>query len=759
MPRLVIQMNLRSLQLLFFKLRRIWPQLVGLLLIVGIAWGGLLAFWPKDTPIPLVDRSVWRIEGQFFRFPLELASHLDIPKQFLEDERLVLWRSWSPETMGTIGTVRTALFQPPSFLAVPFYGFPAERPGNRIFLRCVDTNALIDIAVLRTNTQWATAYVHIPTGFCPGKVELVATAGDRSFYVGVGTPFAVDAVWFYAHSTFLPKLLVVVVTWAIFCFLILALGYCSSAYLQTDTLIAGFVMVGVVGMIVFIVFHFSPGWGSRFVWALMVGAFCITAAIWLLDRVSLTLILRRAAPTALLWLAVSIAYAAFVSAPDNGGGSWAVNGLFTPLRWSTDNQMPFWFADALYSGVRRQTIMWGPWLASDRPPLLSALLLIPRSTITPALSIGIGTDFISTAYQLSALTILAIWSGALYCFCLRFGRARAGYVVFLAFVTSFFLFNTVYIWPKLLGATYFLVAFGLLVKMREKPTRSSADLTLVALSATLACLSHASNAFAVLALAIVFSGTILRRGFFEIAMASLGGLACIAPWLWWKIFVQPGGNALIRFALTGDYLMFEHSNLPLTDSVLHAYHNLGLAGWANAKLRGLALLLGIETDWRRFGEVALFSPAGNVLGGSRVLDFYASARSLGMASLGIVVLACRPLLGWRRPPDADVIWRATAVGIAGILLPLLITLPRAFTHHQPYGALLLLFLAGAVILSSSVNGLKWGSLVIATGYFLLTWVVHPVEIALRLDLTSLLTAFLAAGLVGFLSFRRLRCSP
>ena len=54
-----------------------------------------------------------------------------------------------------------APFQPPSFLAVLFYGFAAERPGNRIFLRCVDTNASVDVAVLRTNTQWATAYVHI----------------------------------------------------------------------------------------------------------------------------------------------------------------------------------------------------------------------------------------------------------------------------------------------------------------------------------------------------------------------------------------------------------------------------------------------------------------------------------------------------------------------------------------------------------------------------------------------------------------------
>jgi hypothetical protein len=750
-PRLVIQLEC-SLQSFFFKLCRIGLHLTGLLLIVGIACGALFAFWPKNTPTPLVDQGDWRVEGQFFRFPLELASHLDIPKQFLQDKRLVLWRSWSPETEGTIGTVRTAPFQPSSFLAVPFHGFPAERPGNRIFLRCVQTNASLDVAVLRTNTQWATAYLHILTGFCVGEVELVATAADRSFYVGVGTPFAVDAVWFYAHSTFFPKLLVVLATWAVFCLLILAMGYCLSAYLQVDALTAGFIMVGVVGVIIFILFHFSPKWGSRFIWTVTIGAFCITVAIWLLDRGGLTLILRRAVPAALLWLAVSVAYAAFVSAPDNGGGSWAVNGIFTPLRWSSDNQIPFWFADALYHGVRRETISWGPWLASDRPPLLAALLLIPRSTLIPAMSIGIGTDFISTAYQLSAITILAIWSAALYRFCLRFG-AGAGYVVFLAFVTSFFFFNTVYIWPKLLAAIYVLVAFGLLARMREKPTTPSANLALVALSSALAYLCHASSALAAIALAAVFAGTIRRRGFFQILMASLAGLACIAPWLWWQIFVQPGSNALIRFALTGDIRMVEHSNLPLMDSILHAYRELGFAGWVNAKLRGVALLLGVETDWRKFPEIELFSPAGNVVGASRVLDFYASARSLGMACFGIILLACRPLLGWPRPRDADVLWSATAVGVAAILLPFLVTLFEPFTHHEPYGALLLLFFAGAITLSSSVSVVKWGGLVIATVYFLFVWVIQPIEIALRLDESSLLTAFLAATVVAYLSFR------
>ena len=48
----------------------------------------------------------------------------------------------------------------------------------------------------------------------------------------------------------------------------------------------------------------------------------------------------------------------------------------------------------------------------------------------------------------------------------------------------------------------------------------------------------------------------------------------------------------------------------------------------------------------------------------------------------------------------------------------------------------------------------WGALAIETGYFLLVWVTHPIEITLHLELTSLLTAFFAAGHVCLLSFSR-----
>ena len=91
------------------------------------------------------------------------------------------WRSWSPQTKGTTGSVSTSPFTVPAFMAVPYVGFPGERPGNEIVLRCESDGRELEVATLRTNTQWATVFLST-AGFCPGQARLVARVADKDFY-------------------------------------------------------------------------------------------------------------------------------------------------------------------------------------------------------------------------------------------------------------------------------------------------------------------------------------------------------------------------------------------------------------------------------------------------------------------------------------------------------------------------------------------------------------------------------------------------
>jgi hypothetical protein len=104
------------------------------------------------------------------------------------------------------------------------------------------------------------------------------------------------------------------------------------------------------------------------VWLLIAGSAAILIVAYLNDRRRLFSVAKYTTPNAMLWLIVSLAYASLSVAADNGGGSWAINYLFAPLRWSTDNQISFLFSEAVFKGTPGRLITWGPWLASDRPP-------------------------------------------------------------------------------------------------------------------------------------------------------------------------------------------------------------------------------------------------------------------------------------------------------------------------------------------------------------------------------------------------------
>ena len=330
----------------------------------------------------------------------------------------------------------------------------------------------------------------------------------------------------------------------------------------------------------------------------------------------------------LLWLGVALTYTAFVSAADSGGGSWAINGLFSPLRWSSDNQLPMIISEGLSNGTQLDRILYDSWYATDRTPLLSALLLFPRTLLIGPLARFFGSSFISVGYMMAGITILSTWAAVIVWFGRKFLINYVWVVVVLAMTSPFLLFNTVYIWPKILGASYVVVAFALLCRLA--PPRSherSVDIVVVALCAVLAYLAHASNAFALVPLAAYFAGSISRAGIRMIAVAVLAAALVYLPWAYWQIVVQPGGNALLRYALAGKF-GFDERQISVLAAALDAYARLGVQGWLDAKLGALEMLVRIDANWARSGEIALLSPGDRAFGADRVRDFYVVARTL-----------------------------------------------------------------------------------------------------------------------------------
>jgi hypothetical protein len=717
----------------FWRQRRRWLlAIVGLVLLVLFA-DLSRAVGSSGIVRPLIGRDGWEKTTGFFNDRLPITP-LEAPEGIIRSVDLVTWRSWSPQTEGTTGEVRTVPFVLPDYIAVPYMGFPGEAPGNRIVLRCEADGAETPVASLRTNNQWATAFLHTG-GLCSGPARLIASAPDARHEIGVATPFEVTSILYYANTQFGPRALVVILTWGVLttlaaCFGVAVLRFSPAVH----PVAAGFVGVGTLGMIILAAFTVAASAGIWAVIAVTVAGIIALGLCVALGRHQLSNLAAEHRSAALLWLAVSLAYAAFVSAADSGGGSWAINGLFTPQRWSSDNQLSMLLAEGLFGGTGEQFTS-GPWLATDRGPLLAALLTIPRVLLVPLLY-SFGSSFMSTAYMMAGITILASWTTLLPWFCRDGGIRQMWIVAVLAIISPFLLFNTVYTWPKILGASYVVAAFLLLSRLSTGGIKQRLSLTIVAICAALAYLAHGSNAFALVPLALFFLPTIWREGSAVIAAAVLSAVFVYLPWAYWQIVIQPGGNGLARFALTGN-LDFNERHLPILPAVINAYKELGLGGWLALKAKAVLLMLGIGTE-TQFGEAASYSPGTGLLGSYRVLDFLVLVRAIAATLPGLAFLWLRIWTTSAKRSDTQLLPDAGLVGCAGLIFTLLVTLPPAIVHQLPYGSILLLLLAGAGAIAG--NGLLAAVIIpLATGYFLIVWIGSPLIIADRL---------VASGLVG-----------
>lgn len=710
---------------------------LSVVLMFSVAGVALLA-WPKGDMTSLVGMQDWHIEGQFFDMPH--PTGLELPDQILASPELRLWRSWSPTLGGTSGHIVSAPFNAHAYLAIPFLGLPGEVAGNTIGLRCTTDDTMLPVANIRTNGQWSTAYLHVPKSFCRGPLQLEANAAGGRMIMGVGTPYKISAAAYYAAGTFPTRALAVTLTWAWFAALIAVCGIGSKlAFRRVDALSAGFTAMGVLGLIAFFIYHFSPDAGtiSTSIFAAFVPI--AAAALYRFRPEAARDFIRNDGPAFLLWLVVAWAYIAFISAIDNGGGSWAVNGAFSPLRWSSDNQLPFLFAEGMYDGTPREQIVWGQWLASDRPPLLSGLLLLVRYPLIDTLGSFVSREFVGTLYVLVSATLLTSWVLPTYRFGETVQRGGGVWLTVLAALCPFFLFNSVYIWPKLLGASYGLFVLLQLSSAQAAPRRSA--LILAGACAALSLLSHTSNAMIFPVMGLIFARTIVRQGAVTLLIAATVAVGVLAPWMAWQEYVQPDANALLRYALTNDFGLADRTR-PILPGIIKAYRSLGLGGWLSLKFNGLLVMLGLPSPASFRYEVANYGPGVGFIGNLRVWDFFSVIRGLGVTLAGLLLL---PITRPARALSAQ----AAICGIGGIAITALLFLPTPVTHQLPYAGVAALFLAAASMFLGYPK-LRVSILTLEAAYFLVVWIVHPLSIALRIDPSALLASI--AALVTLFSF-------
>lgn len=386
-----------------------------------------------------------------------------------------------------------------------------------------------------------------------------------------------------------------------------------------------------------------------------------------------------------------------------------------------DNIIPELLADDLYDGADPRS-EGGEWTTSDRPPLQTGIVLLARPLCDAA---GIASEL---QYQVTGTLLQCMWVPVLWAFCSMAGAAgrERGVVFTLAVCSGFFLFNAVYVWPKLLAASLVALAIVLLLR-RDGEAPGGGTLALAALASSLGLVAHTGVAFTLIGAAVVLGGARVVRPARDAAGIALGiavAVVLLAPWLAYQTFYDPPGDRLVKLHFAG--VSDPDDRRGAGEAIVEAWRSLPARELAERKLRNLATLTGAvplmsSALYAEDGRVAR-EAAGDAVVRIRTREQQHVVPCLGVVSLGWIGLG---LMLARREARARRLAIAAATGCAGLLVAsfLLHAGGGAVTTHLSYGDIILLQFSLALGLCSVSRRVVMAALLVQVAWFGWLWIV------------------------------------
>jgi hypothetical protein len=587
------------------------------------------------------------------------------------------WSSWAGNDQN-VGEWATGVFPAPHRLRLGVRGYP-NLPGNHLRLELVSTGAFLPLASHNPGESWEQMDVTVPRAWRGSGLRVVAQDGA----VDWGGWLAVRQI--EAARIPLPQLPPVLhrlgrllAVAALLVMLAQAAHRGVGQRLRLPEHLAGPVALGGVAIASFTVwgaYLVGPWCGRTLAWTMLVLAW-VTAlfprppdADEIPPRVDVWVPVLLALLAAGLYLSALLLVAPAAPIEQLAAGRFLHN-------LPADNTLPHYFADLLRRGEDPR-VGFGDWLSSDRPPLQTGWVLLLAAPLAEA-----GWEFVDLA-QMAGLLFQLVWIPAGWAWLRHHGvgPARTTLVLLAMVPTAVLAINSLYVWPKLGGAAWMLLA-SVFWLARPGPTAVAAAAG--GLAAGLAWLSHGGVAFAGLALAPLLAWRWRRCGLRPWVAAGAGFLALALPWKAYQSFYDPPGSRLLKWHLAG---VIAPDARGVGETLRTAYRET--PGSRLAEVRWINVRTWFAGDWR-----ARLSPIKRSLT-VRTHEATFLAYSLGLWPLGWVV-------GWfwRRPRAHErsrldsvetgaLCWAAVAV----VVWTLLLFLPEAARNHQgTYLVQLLVFL-------------------------------------------------------------------
>jgi hypothetical protein len=720
---------------------RAWGWLLPALLVLASL---LVLAVPDPAKAPLVPADGWIISGGFVATG---GDAREVPASLMNHPEARFWTSWTPQgrLQGRLETVPFVL--PERGFGLPLRGFPGEA-GVTIEVTCVATGDSRRFAQARTNSQWAVAYFRPGATWCGGdrRVRLVADVRSAAHELFIGSPFGIT--WGHRiKSSALGAAAPLVLAWVVLA------GLFWAGFRALNRVDAGAMrlalplgLVGLLGCLAFFVFWASALAGSVLTLAVFaLGAWGFAGFVRAANApVAAGALGRQVVSAGWLWLVAALAVVAVFSLAEVNAGSWTPNARFAPARWSSDNQLPMLVGQMLASDHMTTGVWVGPWRISDRPPLAYGLHALFAKVFGSRLVPQDGVYLLHQHAWPVGVLLNTLWVPAVFLAVLHWSRStRVALVIVLACLMSpFLLFNSGFIWPKLLSAVFGFAAAWLLfdagAAVRRPLAEDGRGFVLAAGLSGLALQSHGGAVFGVLAMIPVAFALRGLPSIRAMGVAVAVGLAVLLPWMLYQRFVDPPGNALVKFAFAGTF-GFGEEDIGVLDTIARAYAGFTPQSWLMAKWAALKVIFGGFSQCGP-GELAAVT---SVPGLMRARDFFFVGPSLVLLVVG--ALAARMLPRTSGVPGvAAGPWLAW--GALSVLLGVLVTLDCHINHHQSYQAMLALHLGLLMVIARNTRFFAlW--VVVVVAYGLWVWVLDSLRLHVQVDATALVVGALALGLL------------
>jgi hypothetical protein len=387
-----------------------------------------------------------------------------------------------------------------------------------------------------------------------------------------------------------------------------------------------------------------------------------------------------------------------------------------------DNILPHYIADRMYYGYFRGPGPPPPLAAdatgtrsSDRPPLQTAIVLAVRP-------LQQAND--AWTYQALATACQLAWVPAVYALsrALALRRRQIVAVLIATACSGFFLFNSLYTWPKLLSASLMLTGLALLIwtvrtaQTHTTQTRTIAVASTIAALWTLGLLAHSSVVFSIVALPLLAMSLRAWRTF-SIASIVVGlctAVVLLTPWLAYQRYYDPPGNRLVKQHLAGVEAIDSRSTL---QAIADGYRGMTASAWLVGR-------------WANIREQWFVGGSGRThpVDWIQWQQFFHNVPALDVLAIGYVVAFVRR---WRRSKTAtddeyDIVNRVAgnresdrllgalalyAIGALIVWIVMLFTPGAAMIHHGSYATTTILLVCGAAWVATIPRA--WSMVVLA----------------------------------------------